>query len=131
MASPKYKVLVGGTEIDDFVSLDFASSLDLNVQPATITFPDFETLNGISGIGKDIQIQRDNKIIWRGLGTSYQKMYDYTGAKQYNLICKDSKIYLGRELFSKNNDYYAVYGSTYMLSDTQLYDCQSLTKIVD
>ena len=131
MASPKYKVLVGGTEIDDFVSLDFASSLDLNVQPATITFPDFETLNGVSGIGKDIQIQRDNKIIWRGLGTSYQKMYDYTGAKQYNLICKDSKIYLGRELFSKNNDYYAVYGSTYMLSDTQLYDCQSLTKIVD
>lgn len=127
----KYEVKVGGTQIDDFVSLDFSQTLDLNVQPATITFPDFETLNGVSGIGKDIQILRDNDIIWRGLGTAYQKMFDYTGAKQYNLICKDSKIYLGRELFSKNNDYYAVYGETYLLSDTQLVDCQSTSEFTD
>ncbi|MCL4518437.1 MAG: hypothetical protein M1587_04495, partial [Thaumarchaeota archaeon] len=125
--APDYSVYIGGKQALDFQSLEFESTLDLNVNSATIEFPDFDTLSALGPIGADIQIMRDGSLLWRGLGTGYQKMYDSTGSKQYNLLCKDTKIYLGRELFQKNGNYYQVYGEAQMISDVVLNNCQSAT----
>ena len=123
--APDYSLYIAGKQILEFQSLDFESTLDLNVNSATIQFPDFDSLSASNPLGADVQIKRDNTLIWRGLGTGYQKMYDSTGSKQYNLLCKDTKIYLGRELFQKGGNYYQVYGSSQMISDTVLNNCQS------
>lgn len=112
MSSPEYTVYIAGTQSVTWQSLDFTSTLDLTVGTCTIQFPDSSTMIGSSGIAADIQIMRDGSLIWRGLGIAYQKIYDASGAKSYNLICKDTKIYLSKEAFSVNGSYYINYGQT-------------------
>ncbi len=96
----KYTVLVAGSEVDLWESIDFDNSLDLSVNKAAIQFPDSSSLLAAEGIGKDIQIQRDGVGIWRGLGISNQKIYDSNGKKQYNLNCLSNKVYLQNTIYS-------------------------------
>ncbi len=106
----KYTLLIGGSEVDLWESIDFDNSLDLEVNKAAIQFPDSSDLLSAEGLGQDIIIQRDGVAIWRGLGVSNQKIYGLDGKKQYNLNCLSNKQYLQREIFQKNGSYVAPYG---------------------
>jgi hypothetical protein len=107
-----YRVLIAGSEVDGWESLDFQDTIDLALTNATITFPDSSTLLASQGVGQDIQIQRDKQNIWRGLGVAYSKIYGSDGRKQYNLNCQSNKVYLEREAFSKGGKYTVAYGGS-------------------
>ncbi len=106
----KYSVLIAGSEVDFWESIDFANSLDLSVNKAEVQFPDSTALLAAEGVAQDIQILRDGVGIWRGLGVSNQKIYDSKGKKQYNLNCLSNKIYLQKEIFQKSGNYITTYG---------------------
>ncbi|MHB8565720.1 MAG: hypothetical protein ACYC7D_05330 [Nitrososphaerales archaeon] len=128
---PEYTVFIAGEQSITWQSLDFNSSLDLSTGNCTIQFPDSSTMLSSNGVGEDIQIKRDDFLIWRGLGVGYQKTYDSSGAKNYNLICRDTKIYLVRELFQKNGAYYAIYGPTHNVADNEVNACTLTTNLVN
>src|SRR5579875_244613 len=131
MTIGEYTVYIAGEQSVTWQSLDFNSSLDLSVGNCTVQFPDSSTLLSSNGVGADIQIKRDGTLIWRGLGVGYQKGYDSSGAKVYNLICRDTKVYLSRELFEKGGLYYVNYAQTTNLVNTQINACSSTTNLVE
>jgi Prophage endopeptidase tail len=110
----QFKLLIAGSEVDNWLSIDYENTLDLQVNKATIQFPDSSTLLSAEGVGQDIQIQRDGVAEWRGLGVSNAKIYGADGKKQYNLNCLSNKIYLQREIFAKPaGTYVVVYGNAF------------------
>ena len=106
----QYSVLIGGSEVDFWESIDFENSLDLSVNRAQIQFPDSTDLLAAEGIGADVQIVRDGVTIWRGIGLNNQKIYGADDKKQYNLICASNKIYLQKEIFQKSGLFALTYG---------------------
>ena len=121
----KYTVLIAGSEVDLWESIDFDSSLDLTVNKAVVTFPDSSDLLAAEGIGQDIQILRDGVAIWRGIGIKNQKIYDARGKKQYNLECLSNKVYLQNEIFSHAGNYVVEYGGSN--SATVLYTAPAMS----
>lgn len=84
--------------------------MDLNTNQGTITFPDFEPLQNISFVNKDVQILRDGVLCWRGLGMKYEDFLNAQNMRDWNLTVQSNKIYLSREIFRKNGNTSYVYG---------------------
>jgi hypothetical protein len=106
MASGNYTVKIAGQEISGYESIDTDNTLDLNVNKASIIFPDLVTLNkafaalGVNPIESDAQILRDNVLLWRGYVQDYERQVTYQREhRQYALTCISNKAYLNREAF--------------------------------
>ncbi|MHB1907746.1 MAG: phage tail protein [Nitrososphaerales archaeon] len=99
-------IKIGGVEIPNWESFQTDNTLDLNVNNATIVFPDYKTmllaLQNVPNVGieQDVQILRDGVIKWRGYSIEATK-YIAEGStnRQYALQCSNNKVYLSREAF--------------------------------
>lgn len=97
---------MGGQVITGYESIQTDNTLDLNVNKATVIFPDLVTLNkaltsvGVNPIEADVQILRDNVLLWRGYGQDYERQLTYQSQhRRYTLSCVSNKAYLNREAF--------------------------------
>jgi hypothetical protein len=107
-----YDLYIAGKKWSLYSSIQTDDTLDLNVNQATIIFPDFKTMFQSNAINADIQIYRDGAICWRGIGVQYQSVLNQQNQRDWQLTCKNNKIYLAREMFRKNGSLAYAYGGT-------------------
>ena len=99
-------IKIGGVEVSNWESFQTDNTLDLNVNDASIVFPDYNTMvlalqnvpNG--GIEQDVMILRDGVKKWRGYSIEVTKYLDSSSDdKRYEIKCSNNKIFLKREAF--------------------------------
>src|SRR6185437_4957799 len=89
------------TQNDLWESLTFTNTLDLNVDTAQISFPNSQI--PLPLVGQRVVIYRDGVAKWAGLAASVN--HHYSADQQhlsYTLNCLSNKVFLKREIFSRN-----------------------------
>ncbi|MDG7000696.1 MAG: hypothetical protein JRN15_16500, partial [Nitrososphaerota archaeon] len=124
-----YTIKISGVEYDNWKSFSTNETLDLNSNSGSIVFPDFEALDNIQFVNKDVQILRDGALCWRGIGMKYENILNAQEMRDWKLTLASNKIYLTREAFRKGGSLSYAYGGTqtsYTALSTQSTLCKDI-----
>ena len=98
-------------------SIQFTNTLDMNVDQATIAFPDATIAK--SFVGQVCRIYRDGVAKWSGLAASVDFKFRYDRQSyDWTLTCISNKVYFQREIFQKDSNFIVQYGGVTYNSNT-------------
>jgi hypothetical protein len=111
LSAGKNQIFIAGVELPNWESFKTENTLDLNINKATVVWPDLKTMSlALKSVGEpvlaDVQFKRDGVLFWRGYGYHRTRYVGNLGNpgdefRKYQLVCVSNKSYLDREAFRK------------------------------